>query len=99
VVDDYEPWRRFVLTTLQKQPELQVIGEASDGLEAIQKAEELKSDLIVLDIGLPTLWDRSRSTNPQAVARIQDTFYQPRIVCRCGSRSSRLGGAGLRRRD
>jgi len=34
---------------------LQVIGEASDGLEAVQKAEELKPDLILLDIGLPTL--------------------------------------------
>jgi CheY-like chemotaxis protein len=34
---------------------LQVIGEASDGLEAVRKAEELKPDLIVLDIGLPTL--------------------------------------------
>jgi DNA-binding NarL/FixJ family response regulator len=55
VVDDYEPWRRFVSTTLQKQPGLQVIGEASDGLEAVQKAEELQPDLILLDIGLPTL--------------------------------------------
>jgi DNA-binding NarL/FixJ family response regulator len=40
---------------LQERPELQVIGEASDGLEAVQKAEELKPDLILLDIGLPTL--------------------------------------------
>jgi DNA-binding NarL/FixJ family response regulator len=55
VVEDYEPWRRFILTTLQKQPELQVIGEALDGLEAVQKAEELQPDLIVLDIGLPKL--------------------------------------------
>jgi CheY-like chemotaxis protein len=55
VVDDYEPWRRFVSTTLHKQPKLQVIGEALDGLEAVQKAEELQPDLIVLDIGLPTL--------------------------------------------
>ncbi len=55
VVDDYEPWRRFVSTTLQKQPTLQVIGEALDGLEAVQKAEELHPDLIVLDIGLPSL--------------------------------------------
>jgi DNA-binding NarL/FixJ family response regulator len=55
VVDDYEPWRRFVSTTLQKQPKLQVIGEALDGLEAVQKAEELRPDLIVLDIGLPSL--------------------------------------------
>jgi CheY-like chemotaxis protein len=55
VVDDYEPFRRLVCSTLQKRPELQVIGEASDGLEAVQKAEELKPDLILLDIGLPTL--------------------------------------------
>jgi hypothetical protein len=35
VVDDYEPWRRFVRLTLQIRPELHIIGEASDGLEAI----------------------------------------------------------------
>jgi DNA-binding NarL/FixJ family response regulator len=40
---------------LRKRPDLQVICEASDGLEAIQKVEELQPDLIVLDIGLPTL--------------------------------------------
>jgi DNA-binding NarL/FixJ family response regulator len=55
VVDDYEPFRRFVCSTLERRPELQVIGESSDGLEAVQKAEELQPDLIVLDIGLPTL--------------------------------------------
>jgi DNA-binding NarL/FixJ family response regulator len=55
VVDDYEPFRRFVCSTLGKRPDLQVIGEASDGLEAVQKAEELQPDLIVLDLGLPTL--------------------------------------------
>jgi DNA-binding NarL/FixJ family response regulator len=55
VVEDYEPWRRFVSTTLQTQPELQVIGEAVDGLEAVQQADELQPDLIVLDIGLPSL--------------------------------------------
>jgi CheY-like chemotaxis protein len=40
---------------LEKRPEFQIIGEASDGLEAIQKAEELQPDLILLDIGLPKL--------------------------------------------
>jgi DNA-binding NarL/FixJ family response regulator len=55
VVDDYEPFRRFVCSTLDQRPDLQVIGEASDGLEAVRKAEELKPDLIVLDIGLPGL--------------------------------------------
>jgi len=34
---------------------VQIIGEASDGLEAVQKAEQLQPDLVVLDIGLPRL--------------------------------------------
>ena len=55
VVDDSEPCRRFVCSTLGKRPELQVICEVSDGLVAVQKAKELQPDLIVLDIGLPTL--------------------------------------------
>jgi DNA-binding NarL/FixJ family response regulator len=55
VADDYEGWRRQISLLLQARPELQVICEASDGLEAIQRAEELKPDLIVLDIGLPTI--------------------------------------------
>ena len=55
VVDDYEPFRRFVCKALTKRQDTQVIGEASDGLEAIRKAEELQPDLIVLDIGLPAL--------------------------------------------
>jgi DNA-binding NarL/FixJ family response regulator len=55
VVEDYEPWRRYFSTALQKQPELQVIGEVSDGLEGVQRAEELQPDLILVDIGLPTL--------------------------------------------
>jgi DNA-binding NarL/FixJ family response regulator len=55
VVDDYDPFRRFICSTLRKRPELQIVGEVSDGLEAVQKAEELQPDLIVLDIGLPSL--------------------------------------------
>jgi DNA-binding NarL/FixJ family response regulator len=55
VVDDYEPFRAFVRATLSTRPELKIIGEVSDGLEAIRKAEELEPALIVLDIGLPGL--------------------------------------------
>lgn len=55
VVEDYEPFRRFVCSTLRKRPELQIVGEVSDGLEAVHKAEELQPDLILLDIGLPSL--------------------------------------------
>jgi DNA-binding NarL/FixJ family response regulator len=55
VVDDYEPFRRFVCSTLAERPGFQIVGEASDGLAGIRKAEELQPDLILLDIGLPTL--------------------------------------------
>jgi CheY-like chemotaxis protein len=55
VVDDYEPFRRFIRSTMEQRLGLRVIGEASDGLEAVQKSEELQPDLIVLDIGLPKL--------------------------------------------
>jgi DNA-binding response OmpR family regulator len=55
VVDDHEPFRRFACSTLGKMGNLQIVGEASDGLEAVRKAEELRPDLVVLDIGLPTL--------------------------------------------
>jgi len=53
VVDDFDDWRRSVISLLQQIPALRVICEVSDGLEAVRKAEELKPDLILLDIGLP----------------------------------------------
>ena len=55
VVDDFEPWRRFISTAVEQEPQLLLIGEVSDGLEAVQKSKELKPDLILLDIGLPKL--------------------------------------------
>ncbi len=54
VVDDFEPWRQRICGMLQTLPDLRVVAEAGDGLEAVQKAE-LQPDLIVLDIGLPNL--------------------------------------------
>lgn len=55
VVDDFEPFREVVRLKLAERPELEVIGEASDGPEAVQKAVGLKPDLILLDLGLPTM--------------------------------------------
>jgi len=55
VVDDFERFRRFVCSALRQRAEFQVIAEASDGLEAVEKAKDLQPDLILLDIGLPKL--------------------------------------------
>ncbi len=56
ITDDHADWRRQVrLLLLRARPEWQVISEASDGLEAVQKAQDLKPDVILLDIGLPKL--------------------------------------------
>jgi DNA-binding NarL/FixJ family response regulator len=74
VVDDYEPFRRFIRSTLRKGPELQIVGETSDGLEAVNKAEELQPDLIVLDIGLPSL------NGIEAARRIRKVSPESKIV-------------------
>ncbi len=74
VVDDHEPFRRFVSSTLGKQPNLQIIGEAQDGIDAIQQAEALQPDLILLDIGLPGL------NGIEAARRIGQTSSASRII-------------------
>src|SRR5271166_6305887 len=53
VVDDFADWRKCISEKLQENRSLRVIGAATDGLEAVLKAEELQPDLILLDIGLP----------------------------------------------
>src|SRR5437763_11883131 len=55
VVEDYAPFQRFVCSTLEQRPDLQITGRYSDGMEAVRTAAELQPDLIILDIGLPTL--------------------------------------------
>src|SRR5437660_9712060 len=74
VVDDHESVRRVVSTTLGKQPNLHIIGEAQDGIDAIQQAEALQPDLILLDIGLPGL------NGIEAARRIGQTSSASRII-------------------
>jgi DNA-binding NarL/FixJ family response regulator len=74
VVDDFENWRRQVHSLLQARPAWQVIAEVSDGSEAVQKAEDLKPDLILLDIRLPNL------NGIEAARRIRRLSPDSRIV-------------------
>ena len=73
-MEDFEPYRRFVTTTLKQMQDLRVICEVSDGLEAVQKAKELQPDLIVLDIGLPRL------NGIEAARRIRAIGLRSRIL-------------------
>jgi len=54
VVEDFEPFLQFICSILRQKDGFQLV-EASDGLEAIEKAEQLQPDLILLDVGLPKL--------------------------------------------
>lgn len=55
VAEDYEPFRLFLISTLRNRWERLDIHEVSDGLETVREAQRLQPDLILLDIGLPTL--------------------------------------------
>jgi CheY-like chemotaxis protein len=84
VVDDYEPICRLVCSILEKA-DFQVVGQASDGLEALHKAEELRPDLILLDIGLPKLngMDAARrllNANPHAKIIFLSQESSPDVV-------------------
>jgi DNA-binding NarL/FixJ family response regulator len=89
LVDDFKPWRSFVASLLQENPEWQVIYEASDGLEAVQKAEEFQPDLIVLDIGLPSL------NGIEAAASIRKVAPRSKILFLSENRFSDIAAAAL----
>lgn len=55
IADDFSPWRAHVHFMLQQRPEWQIICEASDGQQAVRKAQALRPDIVLLDIGMPLL--------------------------------------------
>jgi DNA-binding NarL/FixJ family response regulator len=74
LVDDFEPFRKSVRCLIRQTTESVVLYEVSDGLVAVQKAEELRPNLILLDIGLPSL-------NGIEVARqIRDLAPESKII-------------------
>lgn len=89
LVDDFEPWRNLVASLLRKNPDWQIICEVSDGLAAVQKAEELQPDLILLDIGLPKL------NGIEAVASIRKVAPESKILFLSENRSPEVAAAAL----
>jgi CheY-like chemotaxis protein len=89
VVDDYERWRIYIRSTLQKTAQWQIVGEATDGFNAIEKAQELNPDIILLDVGLPSL------NGIQAARQILDRNPSARVLFVSEHRASDIAEAAL----
>lgn len=90
LVDDYEPWRRFLRLALLINTNLEIVEEVGDGVRAVTKAEELKPDLILLDIGLPIL------NGIDAALRIRQVAPMSKILFVSENCEMTIAEAGLR---
>src|SRR5205807_1529969 len=55
IADDHEVVRRGLITLLQSREGWEICGEASNGRAAVEMAKELKPDVVIVDIGMPSL--------------------------------------------
>jgi two-component system, NarL family, response regulator NreC len=74
IADDHLPVRRGLRRLLQQTKDMEVVGEASDGLEAVELAQQLQPDVVVMDISMPNL------DGIQALTRIQEKQIPTRVV-------------------
>lgn len=91
VVDDFELWRRLACVALEREPGFELVGEAADGVIAVQRAQELQPDLILLDIGLPGL------NGILAAPRIRELSPKSKIVFLTEDHSREMAQEGIRR--
>jgi DNA-binding NarL/FixJ family response regulator len=74
VVEDFDAYRVFIASLLMVKRNARVIGEATGGLDAVERAQELTPDVILLDIGLPGL------NGIEAARRILKLMPESKIV-------------------
>jgi DNA-binding NarL/FixJ family response regulator len=89
IADDCAEWRALVHKILRGQPQWQIIGEASDGLEGVRKSLELRPDLVILDIGMPLM------NGLQAAVKIRQAVPAAKIVFLTQDQDSELRSAAL----
>ena len=88
VCDDHALFREGVKTILNSQPDIEVVGEASDGKEAVQEAIRLSPDIILMDISMPVLkgFDavrRIKKVRPDTKILILTVYDDEDLVARC----------------
>ena len=74
LTDDFGPFRAVISSLLAGKPELRIVAEASDGVEAVQKSGQLQPDVILLDISLPKL------NGIKAAQQIREVAPQSKII-------------------
>lgn len=85
IADDHSLVRKVLKTTLENHSDWQVCGQATNGLEAVQKAAELHPDLIILDFAMPVMdgLEAARqilSASPSVPILIFTNYYFPSLV-------------------
>ena len=84
VVDDHPGVRRILCRLLQREPDFSLLGEAQTGAEALQKAKDLRPDVILVDISLPDmsgldLTKKLRDVEPSAEVLIVSDYAEGEI--------------------
>jgi DNA-binding NarL/FixJ family response regulator len=85
VADDHDLMRRGIKALLQSRAGWEVCGEAHTGREAVTKAEELKPDIVILDISMPDLngvdaAKRIRKSSPDTEVLILSVHYSDQLI-------------------
>jgi DNA-binding NarL/FixJ family response regulator len=74
IADDHAVVRQGLRTFLELQDEIEVVGEAADGIEAVHRAEEMAPDVVVMDVRMP------RSTGIEAARRIRERLPDTKVI-------------------